>query len=101
VVLHYGEVRLRVNRTLWQEVAPEGFEMGDWVEVLSRGKKNTPRTGVIREIHWEPRAHALRYQIFENDQPIAKFYAAEDLRPVEPPTPRSEVVIQPKDDVSE
>jgi hypothetical protein len=98
VVLHYGDLRLRVRRTLWQEVPAEGFEIGDMVEVLSRGMKNTPRTGVIREVHWEPRARAMRYQISENDLPIAKLYSAEDLRHVESPSPREEVVIQPSDD---
>jgi hypothetical protein len=97
VVLHYGPLRLRVKRTLWQEVPPVDFEIGDWVEVLSRGMKNAPRTGVIREIEWEPRARAMRYQISENDLPIPNYYAAEDLRPVEPPTPRREVVIQPRE----
>jgi hypothetical protein len=98
VVLHYGDLRLRVKRTLWQEVPPEGFEVGDWVEVLSRGQKNTPRTGVIREMHWEPRAHTLRYQIYEAGQPIAKTYSAEDLRHVEPRADREEVVVEPPPD---
>ena len=84
VVIHYGERRLRVKPTLWQEVPPEGFEIGDWVEVLSRGQLNTPRTGVITEMHWEPRARALRYQIDEAGVPIPKMYGAEDLRHVEP-----------------
>ena len=98
VVLHYGDVRLRVKRTLWQEVPGEGYELGDWVEVLSRGQRNTPRTGVIREMTWEPRSRSLRYQIFENDQPIPKEYSAQDLRPVEPRSDRPEVVIQPQPD---
>ena len=97
VVLHYGELRLRVKRTLWQEVPPEGFEIGDWVEVLTRGMKNLPRTGVIREMHWEPRMRSLRYQIAEGDVPVPNFYATEDLRRVEPPTPRAEVVVIPTD----
>ena len=84
VVLRYGDVRLRVQRTLWQEVQPEGIEMGDWVEVLSRGYRNTPRTGVIREIVWDDALRGLRYQISENGTPIARFYSAEDLRHVEP-----------------
>ena len=88
-MLHYGDLRLRVKRTLWQEVPPEGFEIGDWVEVLSRGMKNTPRTGVIREMHWEPRVAAMRYQIFENDLPIPNYVRREDLRHVEPPEPRA------------
>lgn len=84
VVLHYGDLKLRVRRTLWQEVLPEGFEIGDWVEVLSRGQLNTPRTGVIREMHWEPRSRSMRYQILEHELPIPNFYSAEDLRHVEP-----------------
>lgn len=84
VVLHYGDVRLRVKRTLWQEVTNEGFEIGNWVEVLSRGFRNTPRTGTIREMIWDQYDRCLKYQITENDLPIAKEYSAEDLRHVEP-----------------
>tara|TARA_Y100000814_G_C12313034_1_gene395677 strand:- start:34 stop:447 length:414 start_codon:yes stop_codon:yes gene_type:complete len=83
-VLHYGDQRLRVHHTLWQEVQTEGFEVGDWIEVLSRGHRNTPRTATIREIRWDPHSPALRYQVQENCQPIAKFYTSEDLRHVEP-----------------
>ena len=88
VLLHYGDVKLRVMRTLWQEVAGEGFELGDWVEVLSRLGHNEPRTGIIREMLWDERGRALRYQILAQGQPIAKCYAADDLRHVEP-TPKS------------
>jgi len=84
VVLQYGDLKLRVLRTLWQEVASEGFELGDWVEVLSRCGQNEPRTGTIRERVWDERARALRYQLRGNGQPLAKFYAADDLRHVEP-----------------
>jgi len=78
MVLHYGDERLRVLRTLWQEVTSEGFEIGDWVEVLSRGFRNTPRTGTIREMLWDVPSRAIRYQ------PIAKLYSADDLRHIEP-----------------
>ena len=87
VVLFYGEMRLRVLRTLWQEVSSEGFELGDWVEVLSRCGHNEPRTGTIREMVWDERARALRYQLLDNGQPISKFYSVDDIRHVEP-TPK-------------
>jgi hypothetical protein len=87
VVLHYGQLRLRVRRTLWCEVEPEGFEMGDWVEVCSRGLRNTPRTGTIREIVWDEQARAIRYQILEGDRPIENLYAADDLQHVDPTAP--------------
>jgi len=84
VVLHYGNIKLRVKRTLWQEVRAEGIEIGDWVEVLSRGYRNTPRTGVIREILWDDAMRGLSYLLSENGKPIVKCYATEDLRHVEP-----------------
>ena len=84
VVLHYGETKLRALPSLWQEVRYEGFDIDNWVEVVSRGHRNTPRTGRIREMLWEPRSKTLRYLITENEQPIAKMYTCDDLRHVEP-----------------
>jgi hypothetical protein len=84
LLLRYGDVTLRARRTLWQEVEPEGFAIGDWVEVRTRGMLNEPRVGVIREILWDERARAMRYQISENGRPIEQFYAREDLQRVEP-----------------
>ena len=90
VVLHYGDVMLRVRRTLWQEVEPEGFEIGDWVEVRTRGLANEPRTGTIREVLWDKNAKQLRYQISENDRPIETLYSRDDLKHVASPSfPRS------------
>lgn len=86
-VLHYGDIRLRVKPAMWQEVAWEGFELGDWVEVLSRGMQHTSRTGVICEMEFDVRNSALRYQIREVDQQIPTWYAASDLRPVDPTPP--------------
>jgi hypothetical protein len=85
-VLHYGEVQLRVLPALWQEVLPEGLEIGDWVEVVSRGMLNEPRTGTIREVLWDEDSQALHYQIWTNGQPIERLYAREDLQRVEPVT---------------
>jgi hypothetical protein len=81
--LQYGGVTLRVLPALWQEVAHEDFDIGDLVEVLSRGMRNEPRTGIIREMLWDYRDRAIRYQIAENDVPIADLYARGDLQHVE------------------
>jgi hypothetical protein len=83
-VLHYGDERLRVLPALWQEVLPEGLEIGDWVEVLSRGMLNDARTGTIREVLWDEDSRAIRYQIVVNGQPVEQMYAREDLQKVEP-----------------
>lgn len=84
LLLHYGEMRLRVRPALWQEVPFEDLEIGDWVEVLTRGLRNEPRTGTIREILWDDRERRLQYQIQENGQPIAQLYTRDDLRNVDP-----------------
>lgn len=84
LLLHYGITTLRVRRTLWQEVEPEGFEIGDWVEVRSRGMRNEPRTGIIRDVLWDARTDQLYYQILENDVPINEQYTRDDLEHVEP-----------------
>ncbi len=84
LLLRYGDIRLRVRPTLWLEIDHEGFEVGDWVEVLSRGMRNEPRTGVIREMRWDEHERAVRYQISENDVPIPDRYARDDLQHVEP-----------------
>jgi hypothetical protein len=85
--MHYGRVMLRVRRTLWLEVPPPEFEIGEWVEVLSRGMRNTPRTGTICDLLWDEGAKAARYQILDDGQRIEKRYAADDLRRVEPTGP--------------
>lgn len=84
LLLHYGETRLRVRPALWQEVPFEDLEIGDWVEVLTRGLRNEPRTGTIREILWDDRERRLQYQIQENDQPITQLYTRDDLRNIDP-----------------
>jgi hypothetical protein len=85
-VLQYGDVILRARPALWQEVEPEGLKIGDWVEVLSRGMLNEPRTGTIREMLWDDDVRALRYQIDEGGQRVDRFYAREDVQRVEPVT---------------
>jgi hypothetical protein len=82
--LHYGPITLRARPALWQEVSHEGFDIGDSVEVLSHGMRNEPRTGVIREMLWDERERAIRYQVLENNVPIADLYARDDLQHVEP-----------------
>lgn len=86
LVLHYGVVQIRVRPTLWIEVEPEGLEIGDWVEVLSRGMRNAARTGIICEMLWDERERRMMYQISEAGQPIAELYSREDVKPVEPIT---------------
>lgn len=84
LLMHYGSVTLRVLRTLWHEVPPVDFEIGDWVEVLSLGMRNEPRTGTIREILWDDHSREIRYQITESNASIADLYARDDLQRIDP-----------------
>jgi hypothetical protein len=84
LLMHYGNMKFRVRPTLWQEVPPPKFELGDWVEVLSRGMRNEARTGTIREMLWDKRARDFRYLILENDVLIEQPYSGDDLQHVEP-----------------
>jgi hypothetical protein len=102
LVLQYGDLKLRVRRTLWQEVEPEGLRIGDWVEVLTRGMLNEPRLGVVCEMLWDDRARAIRYQINDNGKLIEQLYGREDLQNVEPPTAHEQIVIaEPEEDAVE
>ena len=83
VVLHYGSVRLRVRPTLWIEVAGEGLNIGDWVEVLSRMQKNTYRIGTVREMFWDLHRRSIRYRIEYRRQLLPNAFLRDDLRPVE------------------
>jgi hypothetical protein len=83
-LFHYGELTFRARPTLWQEVEPEGFELGDWVEVRTRGLANDPRTGTISEMLWDDGAVRIVYQITVGDQPLEARYSSDDLKHVDP-----------------
>jgi hypothetical protein len=83
VVLHYGDVHLRVLPALWIEIEGEDIEMGDWVEVLSRMHKNTYGIARVCEMVWDDRHRAIRYKVEKHArQPIPTAYYRADLRPV-------------------
>jgi hypothetical protein len=103
VVMRYGEVAIRVRRVLWQEVEPARFNIGDWVEVRTRGMQNESRTGVVREMLWDDRDLAIRYQIHETGRPIEQLYAEDDLQRVEPPRSSEAIIVRepPEEDGEE
>jgi len=93
--LRYVDICVRVRRTLWQEVKPEGFEIGDVVEVRSRGMANEPRTGTIAEMLWNEHEGELRYQVSDRGKLIETLFSCDDLKHVEPAAERVEVRIEP------
>lgn len=85
VVMHYGETRLRVKRTLWCEAPYEGLDLGDWVEVRTRGLTNEPHTGTVRDRHWDEHAGVVRYLLTRaNGTLLDRSYEAIDLKHIEP-----------------
>ncbi|MEO1498821.1 MAG: hypothetical protein AAFV43_16900 [Planctomycetota bacterium] len=96
VFMHYGDIAIRVRRTLWKELCPEGFDIGDHVEVRTRGMTNEHRVGVVRDVHWDEPAGVLQYFLSAADgHPVERAFAAIDLKHVEAPSPRTEFRIEP------
>lgn len=96
VVMHYGETRLRVRRTLWREVRPEGLEIGQWVEVLTRGMAAEPHTGQVAEMRYDEHAGVIRYSLrLADGAPLERAYEAHELQPIQPPKPREEARREP------
>lgn len=98
ILLHYGDLRLRVRRTLWRELKWQGFDIGDMVEVRTRGMTNEHRTGVIREMLWDDHAGVMQYKLAEAGDPVDKLFTSADLKHVEPTKEQEEVRIEPSDE---
>ncbi len=93
VVLAYGDLVLRVRRTLWRELPWEGYDIGNLVEVRTRGMTNEHRTGTITEMHWDEHSGQVKYQLHVPDEEVENpiNYARDDLKRVDPPDARVEV----------
>jgi hypothetical protein len=83
IVLEYGATQLRVEPTLFERVTGEGFEIGHWVEVLSKLGKNERRTGAIREMRWDQPRRRILYFLQEAHCNLPSPFTADDLRHVE------------------
>lgn len=103
VVLTYGQLAMRVRRTLWREVKWEGFGIGDLVEVRTWGMQNEHRTGTIRDMLWDEHAGQINYQLQVLDEEVENpvNYTAADLKHVAATDARAEVRIDPPEDSGE
>lgn len=101
VRLTYGNLALRVRRTLWRELRWEGFDLGDLVEIRTRGMTNEHRTGVISEMHWDDHAGCIKYQVHEPHEEIENptAYTTDDLKHVDVTDGRPQVRVEAPDDV--
>ena len=83
VVLHYGQERLRIKPGLFKTVRGEGFDLGDHVEVLSRGGKNEHCVGTVREMRWCAATRQIHYHLDHAGRHLPTLFTAEDLRHIE------------------
>lgn len=96
VVMHYGDVQIRARRTLWRELRPEGFDIGDHVEVRTKGMTNEHLVGHVRDVHWDEHAGALCYYLIAADgRPVDRHFTAGDLKHVEVTSPREQSRLEP------
>ena len=79
LLVSYGDIRFRVKSTIWFEVAYEGFDVGDHVEIKSRMGKAEPFIGRIKEMIWNQRYARVDYYLFRSEAIQVKAYHADDL----------------------
>jgi hypothetical protein len=92
-VLRYGDRVVRVLPALWMPLRGDGLLVGDLVEVRSRGGRNRPRIGRIREMVWNPHAGCIEYQLQRRGLRSSRRYTADDLQSANPIQPREQVVV--------
>ena len=83
VLASYGDIQFRVKSTIWYEVAFEGFDVGDFVEIKSRMGKADPFIGQIKEMVWSQRYARIQYHLYRSDKIQVKAYLSEDLSPTD------------------
>ncbi|MDH3717669.1 MAG: hypothetical protein OES79_06055 [Planctomycetota bacterium] len=82
VVMSYGDMRFRIRPTLWHQVQPVEFDIGDQVEIRSRMGKNLPGLAVICEMTWQREQGTIYYHLRQRGMRIPRRFTAADLRPV-------------------
>lgn len=81
----YGQIRFRAKSTIWYEVDPDGFEIGDMVEVKSRMGKAEPFIGRIRDMFWNHRYKQIEYYLDRSESPQVRPYLAADMEFLDQP----------------
>jgi hypothetical protein len=79
--LVYGDIEFRALPSIWLEVAHEGFELNDFVEIKSRFGKLRPRIATIREIVWNRRSQSIEYFMTMNGLPSSRAYCVHEFQP--------------------
>jgi hypothetical protein len=78
--LWYGQQSFRAKPIVWLEVEPEGFAVGDRVEVKSEYGKRQPGLATIVEMKWNRYEKRIEYSLRGNDLTLERIYHADELR---------------------
>jgi hypothetical protein len=83
MLLHYGEISMRVMPSMWLTIDYEGFDIGDTVEVRSLFGRNEPYIGTIKEMLWNSNVGQIEYQLARAGRLERRRYTAGELQPAE------------------
>ena len=78
--IFYGDQSLRILPIVWLEVTPEGFTIGDRVEILSDQGKRQPGLATIKEMRWNRYTQQIEYTLVGNELVFRRVYSNEELR---------------------
>jgi len=76
----YGDQSFRGLPTLWHEVATEGYELGDTVELKSGYGKLRPIIADVTGMYWNRKVQAIEYELEKNGVPQPNRYQAKQFR---------------------
>ena len=78
--IFYGSQSLKIRPIVWLNVEPEGFTVGDRVEVLSDQGKRQPGLATIQEMRWNRYTQTIEYLLRGNELMFRRTYASEEMR---------------------
>jgi len=78
--IFYGDQSLRILPIVWLEVTPEGFTIGDRVEILSDQGKRQPGLATIKEMCWNRYAQQIEYTLIGNELVFRRVYSNDQMR---------------------
>jgi hypothetical protein len=65
---------------MWLQVAEEGFQMGDRVEVPSRMMQAEAMIAIISEMRFSQARNAILYSLTHHEMPFPRDFTAEELQ---------------------
>jgi hypothetical protein len=77
--LHYGKQSFRAFPIVWLEVASEGFEVGDRVEIKSEHGKRKPGLANIDQMLWNRNAKQIEYFLIRNGMKLERKFEGHEL----------------------